>query len=453
VRSNVLTAAEAATGEHQGRPPAEHHDAYLLHLEAAGVSAKHRYEVRRQLKRLAAECRFGRLPDLDAGAVERWLVQRTAEGMSGRTRNTYFAAALAFVNWCIRDGRLVVNPFGRIAKANEKVDRRRTRRALNEAELVKLLDAARRRPLLDAATIRRGKRKGQAVAKVSDVERERLELLGGERALIYKTALLTGLRRGELEFLTLGQLHLDGPVAFLALDAGDEKSREGNDVPLRADLAADLRDWLADKLHRLQGKARQERRPIPARLPSDTPLFAVPRELVKILNRDLRLADIPKVDERGRTLDVHALRHTFASHLSKGGVSPRTAQAALRHSTLDLTMNSYTDPKLLDVAGALGALPALPLDGGRRAGKVATGTDDCQPDRCKPLAPTLAPTDDNQRQSPSVIVRPNTDELSDRLAVSGFADNTKGRLSPHDNRPFRAGDRIRTGDVQLGKTA
>jgi hypothetical protein len=33
------------------------------------------------------------------------------------------------------------------------------------------------------------------------------------------------------------------------------------------------------------------------------------------------------------------------------------AQAAMRHSSIDLTMNIYTDPTLLDVAGAINALP------------------------------------------------------------------------------------------------
>ena len=33
------------------------------------------------------------------------------------------------------------------------------------------------------------------------------------------------------------------------------------------------------------------------------------------------------------------------------------AQAAIRHSSLDLTMVVYTDPSLLDVAGAPVALP------------------------------------------------------------------------------------------------
>jgi integrase len=56
---------------------------------------------------------------------------------------------------------------------------------------------------------------------------------------------------------------------------------------------------------------------------------------------------------------VHALRHTFGTHLSKAGVPPRVAQAAMRHSSLNLTMNIYTDPTLLDVAGAINALPAF----------------------------------------------------------------------------------------------
>jgi integrase len=80
---------------------------------------------------------------------------------------------------------------------------------------------------------------------------------------------------------------------------------------------------------------------------------------VRIFDRDIAAADIPKEDERGRTVDVHALRHTFGTHLSKNGVPPRTAQAAMRHSKLELTMNVYTDPELLDVAGAMESLPEL----------------------------------------------------------------------------------------------
>ena len=51
----------------------------------------------------------------------------------------------------------------------------------------------------------------------------------------------------------------------------------------------------------------------------------------------------------------------------------------MRHSTIDLTMNVYTDPKLLDVYGALDSLPSLDLDTSpstERQTMRATGTDD-----------------------------------------------------------------------------
>ena len=177
-------------------------------------------------------------------------------------------------------------------------------------------------------------------------------------------------------------------------------------MAIRHDLAADLRQWLADKAKARQDAARDagtvafdsqdlepakcvtldsERRKRQtyqecSTLPAATPVFDVPKNLVRILDRDLRFAGISKTDDRGRTVDVHALRHSFGTHLSKAGVEPRTAQAAMRHSRIDLTMNVYTDPRLLDVAGAVERLPDLPLDAGDRtdAGTAAraTGTDD-----------------------------------------------------------------------------
>jgi integrase len=83
-------------------------------------------------------------------------------------------------------------------------------------------------------------------------------------------------------------------------------------------------------------------------------------------------AGILKRDERGRTVDVHAMRHTFGTHLSEAGVPLRTAQAAMRHSNPALTANIYTDPKLLDVAGAVDSLPILRTNG-QAATKTAKG--------------------------------------------------------------------------------
>ena len=159
----------------------------------------------------------------------------------------------------------------------------------------------------------------------------------------------------------VGQLDFDGPVAYATLNAADEKNREGSTIPLRADLVSELSLWLGDRLGELQEEARKRGEPIPARLPPSTPLFRMPSGLTRIFDRDLAAAGIPKRDERNRVVDVHALRVTFGTHLCAAGVPLRTAQAAMRHSKPELTANIYTDPKLLDVAGAIDALPAWAL--------------------------------------------------------------------------------------------
>jgi len=122
------------------------------------------------------------------------------------------------------------------------------------------------------------------------------------------------------------------------------------------DLAREIKGWLAERSER--GK-RRNRCISPGEPQASERLFAMPSTLLHALHRDLKVAGISKRDERGRTVDLHALRHTFGTHLSRAGVFPRTAHAAMRHSTIDLTMGLYVDPKLLEVAGALEALPGL----------------------------------------------------------------------------------------------
>ena len=478
VKAKILTPAEDAMIDHLTTPLAIHLEDYERHLEALGTSIAYRKNTLRQLGRLASECEFAQLTDINGVAVERWLVVKAKQKMGARTRNSYRADAVGFGNWCVENGRLISNPFTKLPKADEAVDCRRNRRALTEPELVKLLDVARRRPLLDAMTIRRGRRRGKADAKLRPEFIEQLKRLGRERALIYKTLVLTGLRKGELASLTVGQLHLDGPHAFAELAAADEKNREGSAIPLRADLADDLRRWLADKADSIQEAAgctptvhfepkvdqggkrnvsesseSEGRLCLPMtgvpRLPSESLLFNVPDKLVKILDRDLVAAGIArpervdgkwrinKRDERGRTIDVHALRHSFGTLLSKGGVAPRTAQAAMRHSSIDLTMNTYTDPKLLDVHGALDALPTLSLDVDQQSAcrsVRATGTDNLT---TSPFAPGFAPTIDNSSKSLSIAVKTadNSEPLLLDAQISASVDAVKKNnpLSTADN--------------------
>ena len=180
-----------------------------------------------------------------------------------------------------------------------------------------------------------------SAANVSDERRIELDRLGMERALIYKTAILTGLRHNELQTLKVGDVSF-GDVPFVKLQRNNEKSRKGSTVPLRSDLAKDLQEWC-------KGKEVSEL------------VFYVPTGLLKIMNRDLKTAGIPKVDSEGFIVHVHVLRHSFGTHLSLAGVAPRVAQAAMRHSNISLTMNTYTDARLLDTSAAVESLPSFPL--------------------------------------------------------------------------------------------
>ena len=123
----------------------------------------------------------------------------------------------------------------------------------------------------------------------------------------------------------------------------------------------------------MQDDVRHRDDPIPAQLALGTKMLDVPDGLIRIFDRDLVFASIArdekrngkevviKTDGRDRPVDIHALRHTFGIHFCRAGVPLRTAQAALRHSDPSLTVNVYTDPKLLDVAGAVEALLQLAI--------------------------------------------------------------------------------------------
>ena len=390
VRAGVLTAAEDETADHAGAPLNKHFDAYERHLHAKSGDPRRISMLRRRLERLARECGFSRLNRMSAGPVDRWLVAQKDAGMAAATRNVYRESLVCFGNWCRRSGRLTHNPFADLPRADQNSDRRHLRRALTEAELRQLLMVARLRPLAEygrdvvkmaskdrpnAKTRATWKRCSLTVKNIDEAVRRAREALaenstfaaelerkGRERQLIYLTLVTTGLRKSELGSLTISQLELHGPVAFVDLNPQDEKNRRGSSIPLRPDVAEALRAWLQERLGELQSKCRLGRLPIPARLPADEPLFRVPSGLTRVFDRDLAAAGIPKRDERDRVADIHALRVTFGTHLCAAGVPLRTAQAALRHSKPELTANIYTDPLLLDVAGAIDALPSLVLE-------------------------------------------------------------------------------------------
>ena len=315
---------------------------YEQSLTARGVTAAYQANALRAVRRLAAELDLAALKDWRRATIEPWLADAIAAGMGARSRNYYRDAAARFLNWCAEAGRVQSHDLDRLPRADERADPRRKRRSLTEAELGRLLAVVAARPLDEARTIRRGRRKGERAADTRPEAAARLEVVSRERALIYWTLAQTGLRVNELRTLTVALVDLTPGAEQVRLEARNEKSRAGSTIPLRADLAGELRRWIADR-----------------KLTAAERLFTVPSTILCVLDRDLRAAGIPKRDERGRTIDVHALRTTFGTMLSTTGTGPRTAQAAMRHSDISLTMGTYTDPALLDVRQAVERLPSL----------------------------------------------------------------------------------------------
>jgi hypothetical protein len=100
-----------------------------------------------------------------------------------------------------------------------------------------------------------------------------------------------------------------------------------------------------------------------------------------MLRRDLEGAGMEYVDARGKVADFHSLRHTFITNLQRAGVSPRVAQSLARHSTITLTMGTYTHIGVYDERAGIESLPRLPEMDSDETGATEvpigrTGTDD-----------------------------------------------------------------------------
>ena len=140
VKGEVLTAAEAAAIDHQdGRWP-NMSPSFFDHQTGEGRYRGGRLPMPAAgMNGSCRDCGFAGLADLSGTALEKWLAARQAEGMGAVTRNAYREAWVTFGNWCVRNRRLLSNPFADVPKADAKadpspeppgVDRRRTSPAL-----------------------------------------------------------------------------------------------------------------------------------------------------------------------------------------------------------------------------------------------------------------------------------------------------------------------------------
>ena len=134
-----------------------------------------------------------------------------------------------------------------------------------------------------------------------------------------------GLRSSEI--LRLKVKHIDS--AQMVIRVEQSKGRKDRLVMLSPDMLDLLREWWKARPKRWDADVPvQERLVFPGRVPG-RPMTT--RNLARQYQRTVRAAGIAK------TVTVHTLRHSFATHLFDRGVDIRTIQALLGHDKLETT--------------------------------------------------------------------------------------------------------------------
>jgi integrase len=243
---------------------------------------------------------------LDGSKIDAFLLVMAKDGKSPRTRNSYRQAMLALCSWLVKKGKLSASSLEGVSRAETRQVRKR--RALSVGELRRLPEAASTR--------------------------------NRARALLYRLAIYTGLRKKELKALLVRMLHLDETPYHLRLSGEFTKNKQEAILPIPDGLAEALREHCRNKV------------------PSSTVIRVASRLNVRF-RKDLKVARIAYKDEAGAYADFHSLRKCTATLLALGGVHPKIAQQFLRHSSIELTMGVYTDARLMPLADAVKALPIL----------------------------------------------------------------------------------------------
>jgi integrase len=350
VRVGLVDPKDRRLADEAARPIEDQVGDYRRYLAGKGSTAKHVAATASQILEVCRRCRARAIGGLIPSRVAEALASLEAEGRSARTVNAHRQAIRAFARWLWLDGRARSFDLGLIRARNEEVDVRRGRRALTDLEVAALVAAAAGGDPIGVrfSEKRISKGRGRGWARVPSHV-----LAGPERAMLYLVAMGTGFRASELASLKPGSFHLGASAPSIVVEASFSKRRRRDEQPIRPDLAAALRPFLAGR-------------------PPAEPVWILPEKPgPMLLRKDLEAAGIPWRDDEGRYADFHALRHTYITNIARSGAKVKALVTLARHSDPRLTLRRYAHLGLADLADALDCLPDVPpntADAGERAG-------------------------------------------------------------------------------------
>jgi integrase len=322
----------------RGKTWAQHVEDYVQELRTAGRNAVYAANAEHYLKEIGATCVWKRLTDSNRDDFAKFIESRKANGAAARTLNNIRSTALSFLKWAVMARRADHNDLQALGRVDEKAAvKKRVRRALMEKECVALVAAA------------------------------------GERELIYRLALGSGLRHRELRLLEWRDVRVDGEYAarpYLALRPEATKSKRADEVPLSEDLARRLRE---------------------ARPRFCTPIMQVFKRLPRFnqWKDDLRAAGIAYKDSQNRICGFHSLRVTLGTELERIGCPRAVRHWIMRHSDPSVSYQSYVDRQRLDAWEWANQLPTYPLP--EAAALRRTGTAGGQAPKTTPNTPQIGP--------------------------------------------------------------
>ncbi len=391
------------TAEAAARPLTEHVAAYEQALRDGIASAKQRgrpatpkhvQNTGNRIRTMLAVMSARTFSDITPGAVGRCLRKlqekgARRKGVGAKSCAHYYGALNAFLCWSAREKLCGEHPLRDMTKPDATPDGRHARRAFEPDEVSRLLQAARTGP-------------------------EHFGMTGSVRAVLYRLAAESGLRAGELRALSRANLNLDGAKPTATVPAASAKNRRERTVPLKADMAADLRALVGSKLPTAR-------------------VFRLPRpeNMVKMLRADLERAGIAYENDAGRYADFHSLRVTFATNLIAAGVNVKTAQELLGHSTPTMTLGVYAKVLRGSHEDAIRRLPSCDRPD-REAGR-ATGTDDTTPGRLPTVVKTAQDRDQDYAPSVRDGARQRGKGDAARPDASNSHDNDLQRTALHGN--------------------
>ena len=329
IRFGLLDSQQAKAG----KPLTELVSEYEQFLEARELNIRHIHNTVTELKRVFEGCSFRYWSDIAPTRLMAYLKNLRSEGISYRRSNAFLTSAKAFCNWMVECGYTSQSPIQRLKTLDDKLDKRYERRALTTDELRLLLRTTLNSP-------------------------NRFGLTGAERCLLYYVATQIGLRANEIRTLTIESFDLDDLT--VTVEAGNSKRRHKDELPIRKDLGARLKEYFKGKMPTVQafgGVCNQL-----------TPKTA------KMLKADLSDAGIEHIDGNGKVCDFHSLRHTFITALDKTDASLKERMTLARHSDRsNLTLGTYTHIQVYDLRRVIEQFPDVWP--GKQQSQKATGTD------------------------------------------------------------------------------